>query len=98
MEPHHIDLLVSLFIAVVVIGTGTASITVLLRTWLGTKARLAPEQLKKIMETLETIQSDIEDLRGDQMDFQRDVRDRVGEISGRVEFTERMLSKGGVED
>ncbi|MCZ6916882.1 MAG: hypothetical protein O7I93_08910 [Gemmatimonadetes bacterium] len=98
MEPHHIDLLVNLFIAVAVIGTSTASITVLLRTWFGHRATLAPEQVKKIMEALETIQGDIEDLRGDQLDFQRDVRDRVGEISGRVEFTERMLSKGGVED
>ena len=68
--------------------------------WIGTSAFLrfrraaAPEELARINESLEMLHESVEDLR----DAMQDQMTHVREISGRVEFAERMLTRARNEE
>ena len=94
MEPYQIDNLIELIQMVVLIGTGTGAIAALMYASSRLRGRISGHDVKRITEGLDSIHQAIEDVRADQAGQRRELSDRLEEISGRVEFTERMLTKG----
>jgi hypothetical protein len=87
-------LLIQILAWVVVIGAATGGATVLLRTWLRNRHGLTAADVRRLMASVEEIHHSLEDLRAEQDAFRRRVDERVDEISGRVEFAERLLTEG----
>ena len=94
MEPYQIDNLIELVRILLVAGVSFGGFTLLLRTWLKGRRQLASEHVRQMLDSIESLHEAVDDLRVQQAAFQNQMQDRVGEISGRVEFAERLLSEG----
>ena len=93
MEPYQIDSLMDIVATLLYILTGTGGLSLIVYSISKARGRFAPDQLKKLVETNESLLHAVEDLQAEQASLQREIRDRIGEISGRVEFAERLLTE-----
>jgi hypothetical protein len=87
-------LLIQILAWLVMIAAVTGGATILLRTWLRNRHALTADDVRRLMTSVEDIHHTLEDLRAEQDAFRRRVDGRVDEISGRVEFAERLLTEG----
>ncbi len=94
MENYQIDNLIAIVRTLLFMITGFGGVTLVLRTWFKGRGKIAESQMKHLLESMESLHEAVDDLREQQGAVQQ-LNDRVGEISDRVEFAERMLSKGG---
>ena len=94
MENYQIDNIIGIIQALLFMVTGFGGITLVLRTWFRGRGKISENQVKHLLESVESLHEAVDDLREQQGSMQQ-LNDRVGEISDRVEFAERMLSKGG---
>jgi uncharacterized protein HemX len=83
-------------IAIIAVAVVTG-LGLVLRAWSRSRAALSPGEIAQLTASLESVRESqemilhtLEDLRSDLTTHANDLR----EISGRVEFTERMLSQG----
>ena len=97
MEPYQIDNLMDIVATLLYILTGAGGLSLIVYSISKARGRIFsgadPEQLKKLVETNESLLHAVGDLQAEQASLQREIRDRVGEISGRVEFAERLLTE-----
>lgn len=77
---------------IVVAVAAVTALGLLLRAW--SQRALHRGDAAKIRAGLEVLHNSIEDMRADQESLALDVRDRLSDLSGRVEFAERMLAPG----
>ncbi len=94
MENYQIDNLIGIVQTLLFMITGFGGLTIVLRTWFRGRGKISEGQVKHLLDSVESLHEAVDDLREQQGAVQQ-LNDRVGEISDRVEFTERMLSKGG---
>ncbi len=66
----------------------------LVHTALKGRRRISAEQVGQLIEKIDQLHGTIEEVRVEQLELREDVRDRVAEISDRIDFAERMLTKG----
>jgi hypothetical protein len=97
MEPYQIDTLIAILRMVLAIGGGAIGLSIVIATWFKARGSLGARDIKKLLESNESLHQAIEQLRADNAAFRDELHERVEEISGRVEFAERMLTKGGSE-
>jgi hypothetical protein len=64
------------------------------KTFLRLKQGAAPNQMDRIAESLELLHESVDDIR----EALHSQSEEVRELSGRIEFTERLLSKARDED
>jgi predicted phage tail protein len=91
---YQIDNIIEIIRWLVFIAAGSGGVTLILRTWFKARGQLAAEQVRELLDSVESLHEAVDDLRAQQSAFHRQMQERVGEISGRVEFAERMLGKG----
>jgi hypothetical protein len=77
----------------VLIAAASGGAALVVRTWLRNRHGLTADEVRRLMASVEDIQHSIEDLRADGDGLRRQLEARVSEISGRVEFAERLLTK-----
>ena len=93
MEPYQIDNLISILRLVLTIGSSAVGASLVVYTWARAKRKFGSADTSRILEATERLHEAIDDLRAEQAALRSDVADRMGDISGRVEFTERLLTK-----
>ena len=79
MEPYQIRQLAEMLI---ISGTFLASLFMITRVFISRRARLGKEDLKKLIESVDGLRESVDGMRLD-----------VGDISERLDFTERVLSR-----
>ncbi len=82
-------ILLSVLPALIATAGGMGATWLITSAWLRHKKNVRPEELGKIAETLEMLQHSVDDLRDDVRVQANEIR----EISGRVEFAERLLTE-----
>ncbi len=82
---------------VLAIGGGAIGLSIVIATWFKARGGIGTKDVKKVLESNESLHHAIEQLRADNAAFRDELHERMEEISGRVEFAERMLAKGGPE-
>jgi hypothetical protein len=97
MEPYQIDNLIEILRMVLGIGGAAIGASIVIATWFKARGSLGARDTKKLLESNESLHQAIDQLRADNAEFRHELHERVEEISGRVEFAERMLAKGGPE-
>ncbi len=75
--------------ALIVTAGGVGGVWLITSAWLRNKKNVRPEELGRIADTLELLQHSVDDLREDL----RIQVNQIREISGRVEFAERLLTE-----
>ena len=93
MENYQIDNLIGIVQTLLFMIAGFGGVTLVLRTWFKGRGKIAESQMKHLLESMESLHEAVDDLR-EQQGVVQQLNDRVGEISDRVEFAERLLSKG----
>jgi len=95
MPPYGIIFMDQVLPVLITTGGILAGLWLVLRAWTANRGVLSQEQMAKLIqhsetnqETLDLIHEALEDMRTDLRMRENDVR----ELSGRVEFTERMLA------
>lgn len=78
---------------IVTVG-GVAAFWIGARTFLRLKQTAGPDELAKISESLELLHESLDDIRAEL----HSQSDEVRELSGRIEFAERLLSKARDEE
>ncbi len=86
LPPHMIQ---EIFGGLMAATTGLTALFMILRYRIKAKGQISTEHLDRLMESQEQILNTLEDLREEVAASNSDVR----ELSGRVEFAERMLAK-----
>ena len=94
MENYQIDNLIGIIQTLLFMVTGFGGVALVLRAWFKGRGKIADSQAKHLLESVESLHEAVDDLR-EQQGSMHQLNARVGEISDRVEFAERMLSKGG---
>lgn len=92
MPPMELIILSDVLPTAIVAVAGLAAFGLLMRAW--SRRAIHRGEAAKIQASLEVIHNAIEDLRLEQESLALDVRDRVADLSGRVEFAERLLARG----
>ena len=87
--PYDIIFMTTVLPTLILTGGGVAAIWVVTRAWLRYKRSPTAEELNRIAESLELLHHSVEDLRDDLRGRMNEIR----ELSGRVEFTERLLGE-----
>lgn len=67
----------------------------LVHTALKGRRRLSTEHVGQLIEKIDQLHGTIEEARVEQLELRDDIRDRVADISDRLDFADRMLTKGG---
>ncbi len=86
--PYDIIFMTTVLPTLVFTGGGVAAVWIITRAWLQYKRGPTADDLAGVSEAIEQLQHTVEDLRDDLRAQLTDVR----ELSGRVEFTERLLT------
>ncbi len=86
--PYDIFFMTSVLPALIYTAGGVGAVAIVSRVWLRNKKNAPSEELDRIVEALEVLQHSVDDLRDDM----RGQISHIREISGRVEFTERLLT------
>ena len=87
------DLLQELFGGLIAAGSGLTALFMILHYRIKSKTQISAEQVDRLMESQEMIMQALDDLREEVAGQQSEVR----ELSGRIEFAERLLAKSGDE-
>lgn len=87
--PYGIIFLNEVLPSLILVTGGVLAMWIGSRTWLKLKKPEGSADLERIAESLELLHNSVEDLRDELRAQMTDVR----ELSGRVEFAERMLTK-----
>ena len=87
------EMMEGLFGGLIAAGSGLTALFMILRYKLRSKAQISDEQVDRVMESQEMILQALEDLREEVAGQQSEVK----ELSGRIEFAERLLAKSGDE-
>ena len=87
--PYDIIFMTTVLPTLILTGGGVAAIWVVTRAWLRYKRSPNAEELGRIVESLEVLHHAVEDLRDDLRLRMNEIR----ELSGRVEFAERLLGE-----
>jgi len=81
-------IILSVLPALIATAGGVGATWLITSAWLRSKKHVRPEEFGKIAESLEMLQHSVDDLRDDLRTQANEIR----EISGRVEFAERLLT------
>jgi hypothetical protein len=92
--PYDIIFITTVLPTLIYAGGGVAAVWIITRAWLQHKRSPTTEELAGISEALEQLLHSVDDLRDDLRAQLTDVR----ELSGRVEFTERLLTNRRPDD
>ncbi len=86
--PTDIIFLTTVVPTLIFTAGGVGAVWIITWAWLRNKKNVPPEQLAKMLGALEELQHSVDDLRDDIRVQVNEIR----EISGRVEFAERLLT------
>jgi len=86
-------ILIQLAVYLAIMAAGTAGITVIVRTWMRHRHSLNDEQVRDLFNMIYEIRDSLEELRTEQDASGQKFNRQMGEISGRVEFVERLLTR-----
>jgi hypothetical protein len=87
--PYDIIFMTTVLPSLIVTGGGVAAIWIITRAWLRYKRSPTADELAQLSESLEVLNHSVEDLREDIRGHMSEMR----ELSGRVEFAERLLTE-----
>ena len=83
--PYEIIFLSTVLPALIATAGGVGATWIIASAWLRNKKNVRPEDLGRIADTLELLQQSVDDLRIQ--------ANEIREISGRVEFAERLVTE-----